>query len=42
LKSDIDSLIKKLFQKEKTVKETDMLHPRTANNASKIISAFVN
>lgn len=40
LKSDIDSLIKKLFQKEKTVKEADMLHPRTANNASKIISAL--
>jgi hypothetical protein len=40
LKSDIDSLIKKLFQKEKTVKEADILHPRTANNASKIISAL--
>ena len=40
LKSDIDGLIKKLFQKEKTVKEADILHPRTANNASKIISAL--
>ncbi len=40
LKADIDLLIKKLFQKEKTVKEADMLHPRTANNASKIISAL--
>lgn len=40
LKADIDLLIKKLSQKEKTVKEVDMLHPRTANNASKIISAL--
>lgn len=40
MKADIDLLIKKLFQKEKTVKEADMLHPRTANNASKIISAL--
>lgn len=40
LKADIDLLIKKLSQKEKTVKEADMLHPRTANNASKIISAL--
>lgn len=40
LKSDIDSLIKKLFQKEKNTKEVDILHPRTANNASKIISAL--
>ncbi|WP_435337251.1 hypothetical protein [Acinetobacter sp. LH3_13] len=40
LKSDIDSLIKKLFQKEKNTKEVDVLHPRTANNASKIISAL--
>ncbi|APX62145.1 hypothetical protein AsACE_CH00708 [Acinetobacter schindleri] len=40
LKADIDLLIKKLFQKEKPVKEIDILHPRTANNASKIISAL--
>ncbi|QBR78471.1 hypothetical protein [Acinetobacter baumannii] len=40
LKSDIDLLIKKLFQKEKPMKEVDILHPRTANNASKIISAL--
>ncbi|ALD01641.1 hypothetical protein AMQ28_04255 [Acinetobacter sp. TTH0-4] len=40
LKSDIDCLIKKLSQEVKHKENVDVLHTRTANNASKIISAL--
>lgn len=40
LKSDITQLIHILSQKEKSVKDSKILHSRTANNASKIIGAL--
>lgn len=40
IKADLDTLIDKILTKDKKKKVVDTLHTRTANNASKIISAL--